>query len=172
MSVVFEAIDSTFAQVAIQPSADVLVLLDFYAPWCGPCQAQAPIVDAFAAAHPEIKVVAVDIDQSPQVSNAFQIFTIPTLIVLAAGAPVARRDASQTIEGLEQLLAEAKATLPTTPPTLPVEPPVGPPVPPPVGPAPPIGPPAPPPVKEAAADTTPLVLLGLLGLFIVARRKG
>jgi len=61
------------------------VLLDFYADWCGPCRMVSPIVEEIAAEHPEYKVAKVNVDEEPALASAFQVMSIPTLVVMENG---------------------------------------------------------------------------------------
>jgi len=61
------------------------VLVDFWASWCGPCRMVGPIIDEIAAEHPEYKVVKINIDEEPELASRYQIFTIPTLMVMKNG---------------------------------------------------------------------------------------
>ncbi|MGD2217413.1 MAG: thioredoxin [Gemmatimonadales bacterium] len=86
--------------------ADVPVMVDFYADWCGPCKVMAPVLDEFAHAHRgEVLVAKLDTDRSPKITEQFGIRGIPTLIVFKGGKETARRTGVVAREELESLLA-------------------------------------------------------------------
>ena len=61
------------------------VLIDFYADWCGPCRMVSPIVDKIADEHPEYLVCKVNVDDEPELASEFEVFSIPTLVVMKNG---------------------------------------------------------------------------------------
>lgn len=61
------------------------VLLDFYADWCGPCRMVSPIVDEIAEENPQYLVGKINVDNEPELAQAFDVMTIPTLVVLKGG---------------------------------------------------------------------------------------
>ena len=62
-----------------------IVLLDFYADWCGPCRMVSPIVDEIANENPDILVGKINVDEEPELASAFSVMSIPTLVVLKDG---------------------------------------------------------------------------------------
>ncbi|MDH6363602.1 thioredoxin 1 [Enterococcus sp. PF1-24] len=85
-----------------------LVLIDFWAPWCGPCRMQAPILDQLAEEYDEseLKIVKMDIDENPETPASFGVMSIPTLMLKKDGAMVEKVVGVHNKEQLREIVAK------------------------------------------------------------------
>ena len=87
MSNVGEVTDDTFEAEVLKSQLPVLV--DFWAPWCGPCRAVAPVVDEIATKYNgRLKVLKINTDENPKTAQSYRISGIPSLLVFKNGQPV------------------------------------------------------------------------------------
>lgn len=97
-----EITDATFSQEI----SEGLVLVDFWAPWCGPCRMQAPILDQLSQKYDEteLKITKLNVDDNPQTAANFGVMSIPTLLFFKDGELVEKRVGVQPKPALEEIV--------------------------------------------------------------------
>jgi len=107
MSTVREITDADFQSEVLE--SDLPVLVEFWAPWCGPCHQLAPILGALAAERAgSLRVVKINQDENPLVSAEYRVLALPTMLVFDHGQPIAQmvgaRAKSAIVRDLDQAL--------------------------------------------------------------------
>ena len=77
--------DASFDQDVLQAAGPVVV--DFWAPWCGPCRAVTPVLEQLAGETEKVEFVKLNIDDNPAVASRYDVLSIPTVILFAEGEP-------------------------------------------------------------------------------------
>ncbi len=107
MADIKQVTDADFQAEVLESEQPVLV--DFWAPWCGPCRVVAPVLEAIADERPELKLVKLNIDENQQTAMNFQILAIPTMVLFRNGAEAKRIQGAMPKKRLEAELEPALA---------------------------------------------------------------
>ena len=100
---------SNFDQEVLK--SDKLVLIDFYADWCGPCKSLAPVLEKFAADKAgTVKVVKINVDQAAELAEAFGVRSIPTLVTMKDGQAIMGAVGNLPYKTLEEFVAKSLQT--------------------------------------------------------------
>ena len=107
MAGILETNDKDFKQDVLN-TTDNLVLVDFFAPWCGPCKALGPILEEVSKEIPEVKFLKLNVDENPYSAQNYGINGIPALIIFKNGKPVQNHVGLVNKESLKKLIDSAK----------------------------------------------------------------
>jgi thioredoxin 1 len=91
---IIEVTDDSFQAEVIECESPILV--DFWAPWCAPCRAIAPLLEEIAAEHDDLRIVKLNVDENQEMAASYDILSIPTLILFKNGAAAKRVQPSRT----------------------------------------------------------------------------
>jgi thioredoxin 2 len=111
---VADATDDDFADVA--EGSSVPALVDLWAPWCGPCRMVSPALEQIAREYAgRVKLVKVNVDETPKLSERFEVRAVPTLLLMHGGQVVARQAGAAPVPALRSWVDKALASTPSRP---------------------------------------------------------
>jgi thioredoxin 1 len=103
---IYHATDATFNNDLL---VEGLTLVNFWAPWCGPCRMFAPVIEGYGAeGHQDAKILKVNIDENEETASRFFVMSIPTTILFKKGQPVDQHIGVMSKEGIRQFVSKHK----------------------------------------------------------------
>ncbi|MEQ8329918.1 MAG: thioredoxin [Longimicrobiales bacterium] len=97
--------DATFEESV---KGEGITVVDFWAPWCGPCRVVGPVIEELAAEHPDIRFAKVNVDDNQQTAGAFGVRSIPTIGFFKDGEPVGAVVGAYPKEALEDVIRQVR----------------------------------------------------------------
>lgn len=97
---VVQATKDTFQKEVVEQKG--IVMVDFYADWCGPCKVAAPIIDELAEEMKDVKFVKVNVDENQELAGEYSVFSIPTFLVFQDGSVKNQFVGAHSKEGFEE----------------------------------------------------------------------
>jgi thioredoxin 1 len=105
--IINEVTDDNFQAEVLE--SDQPILVDFWAPWCGPCKVVQPVLEEIAGERDDLRIVKMNTDENPQTAGNYQILSIPTMILFKAGQPALQIVGAKPKRALEAELVPALA---------------------------------------------------------------
>lgn len=105
--VIFDVTTANFEEAVLKASVTTPILIDFWAPWCGPCKQLTPTLEAeVKAAGGKVKLAKINIDENPDLAQAFRVQSVPTVIALFGGQPVTGFVGAQPASEIKKVIAQ------------------------------------------------------------------